>query len=165
MSEEAVNSKKSGGKGKIGIIIAIAVVVVGGIIAYFALGDAGSDKAKYFKAEADTYEFIVDEFKERYADELEFMEMTEENPSESTVNITANYNDPNAFGGPSEVEEIINNAKISLLAQADIQEELLFTDITAEVMRVTFDDFKFGLEGNKLLIDLPFLKDVLLIDG
>jgi len=166
MSEEVVQDTKKGGKGKLAIIIAVAVIVIGGIIGYFAFaGSAGSDKAKYFKAEADTLEFLTDEWKERYAEELEWAEGSKENAEESSIDITAEYNDPNAYGGVSEAEEIINNSKVSLLLQSDIQEKLLYGDISADVMGMTFDDFKFGVDANQLLFDLPFLDDVILIDG
>src|SRR5699024_12479363 len=91
--------------------------------------------------------------------------MSEENPTESKMELSAEYNDPNSFGGVSEVEEMINNSTINITSQADLEAEEIFADIEADVAGLTFDDSRFGITDNTMLLQLPFLNDVLKLNS
>lgn len=165
MTEQASENQQKSGKGKIGIIIAIvAVLLIGGAIAAFTLLST-SDKQTYFKAEKESYNALTDEFEERFADELAWLEVTEENPTESVIDLSAEYKDPYAFGGVSEMEEIVNNSTVKITSQADLKGEKLFANIEADVAGMKFEDIRFGLTDTTLLLELPFLKDVLQLES
>lgn len=164
MTDETNEKQTKSNKGKWSIIIILAVAIIGGAATIFFLLP-GSDKETYFLAEKESYEVLSDEFEERFANELEWAEMSEENPTESKIDLSAEFNDPNSFGGVSEAEEIINNSTINITSQADLEAEELFADIEADVAGMTFDDIRFGITENKLLLQLPFLKDVLQLEG
>src|SRR5699024_3844586 len=108
-----------------------------------------------------SYEALTDEVEERFSNELEWAEMSEENPTESNIELSAEYNDPKSFGGVSEVEEIINNSTINITSQADLEVEEIFADIEADIAGLTFEDIRFRVTDNIMLLQLPFLKDVL----
>src|SRR5690625_5033300 len=118
MTDEKTEQK--GMKGKWSIIIIIAIAIIGGATTIFLLLP-GSDKETYFLAERDSYNVLSEEIEERFENELEWAEMAEENPTESKIDLSAEYNDPTAFGGVSEVEEMINNSTITITSQADMQ--------------------------------------------
>src|SRR5699024_10557449 len=107
MTDETKETKPKSNKGKWSIIIIVAIAIIGGAATIFFLLP-GSDKETFFLAEKESYEVLSDEVEERFANELEWAEMSEENPTESKMELSAEYNDPNSFGGVSEVEEIIN---------------------------------------------------------
>src|SRR5699024_5631914 len=108
MTEQSTENQQKGGKGKISVLIILIIAALGGAITLFLILQT-SDKQTYFSAELDTYDYLKHEVEERFTDELAWAEMTEENPTESTVDISAEYQDPYAFGGVSEMEEIVNN--------------------------------------------------------
>ena len=164
MTDETKETNPKSNKGKWSIIIIVAIAIIGGAATIFFLLP-GSDKETFFLAEKESYEVLSDEVEERFANELEWAEMSEENPTESKMELSAEYNDPNSFGGVSEVEEIINNSTINITSQADLEAEEIFADIEADVAGLTFDDIRFGITDNTMLLQLPFLKDVLQLNG
>lgn len=160
MTEQSTENQQKSGKGKLSIIIIIAIALIGGAITLFLLMSS-SDKQTYFEAEINSYHFLKEEFEERFEEELAWAEMTEENPTEALINLSAEYNDPYAFGGVSEIEEIVNNSTITMKSQADMKNEKIFADIEADIAGMTFDDIRFGVEDDSLLLQLPFLNEVL----
>src|SRR5690625_684454 len=166
MSEENNNpkpTKKSGFSVKVIAIIVGILVVAGGASAYFFLG--GSQKDQYFKAEIDTYNFMKDKVTKRFANELEWSEQTKDNPVATTMQASAEYNDPYAFGGYSEIEELVNQSTVTLYSELDMKGEKLSVDLEADIAGISLDHFKFFISGDTLYINLPFLPDTLEIDG
>lgn len=161
--EENTNTptKKSGGmkKGLIGIIIAVILLVGGGVAAYKLLWD-GSPKNRYFAAEKASYELIKDTFEDRFKNQLEWNEMSQKDPTESTVDLTANIN--SALVDP-EIANVINSAKLSFLAQVDFKEQQINSEFSANVAGINLEDFGVSVDKNSLYIHLPFLDDVLKI--
>jgi len=151
MTDETKETKPKSNKGKWSIIIIVAIAIIGGAATIFFLLP-GSDKETFFLAEKESYEVLSDEVEERFANELEWAEMSEENPTESKIELSAEFNDPNSFGGVSQEEEIINNSTINITSQADLEAEKIFADIEADVAGMTFDDIRFGLTGDTMLL-------------
>ena len=164
MTDQTTETQQKSGKGKLSIIIILAIAIIGGAITLFLLFQS-SDKQKYFSAEQDTYHFLKEELEERFADELAWAEMAQENPTESTIDLSAEYQDPYAFGGVSEIEEIVNNSTISIKTQADMEEKVMFADLQADVAGMTFEDIRFSLTDTTFLLQLPFLNEVLQLES
>lgn len=166
MTEESTTpkpTKKSGFPLKLIAIIIGVLVVAGGVSAYFFLNL--SEKEQYFKAEVDTYNFIKDQVTERFANELEWSEQTKKNPVATTMKASVEYNDPYAFGGYSEIEEIVNQSSVTLNSEMDMEGEELLLNLEADVAGISLDNFNFYISGDTLYIDLPFLPDTLEIEG
>jgi len=164
MSEQTTETNKKSAKGKFSIILIIGIAVLGAAITAFMLIQS-SDKQTYFTAEKESLEFISDEIEERFQDEIAWQEVTEENPVESDIVLSAEYNDPAPFGSAAEVEEIINNSTVTINAQQDIENKSLFADVSADIAGLTFDDIRLHLTDTDLLVELPFLDDVLQLES
>lgn len=149
----------------ISLLVVALIICGGGVVAFFAIGT--SDKTQYFKAEADTYTFLEGKIKDRFQLELDWLQFTENNPVESTVDISAQFNDPGFFGMGMmiDVEEIINNSTISVKTQTDMKNKQLTGDLNAQIAGLDFSGFRFGLTDEFALVDLPFLEDILQIDS
>src|SRR5699024_3733076 len=141
--DETKETKPKSNNGKGSIIIIVAIAIIGGAATLFFLLP-GSDKETFFLAEKESYEVLSAEVEERLATELDWADMSEANPTQSNMELSAEYNDPISFGGVSEVEEIINNSTINITSQADLEAEEIFADIEADVAGLTFDDIRFG---------------------
>ncbi|HLS66279.1 MAG TPA: DUF6583 family protein [Pseudogracilibacillus sp.] len=166
MTEENNSSKptkKSGFSVKLVAIIIGILVVAGGASAYFFLG--GSPKEQYFKAEIDTYDFMKEKVTDRFANELEWSETTKDNRVATTMQASAEYNDPYAFGGFSEIEELVNQSTVTLYSELDMEGEKLAVDLEADIAGISLENFTFFISGDTLYIDLPFLPDTLEIEG
>lgn len=165
LSEKTKQVVNKGMPKKVVSILIIALIVCGGgIVAFLAMGS--SDKSKYFKAELDTISFIEEQVQDRFELELDWLQFTENNPVESTVDISAQFNDPGFFGyGMIDVEEIVNNSTISVTSQTDMKNKQLTGDLNASVAGFDFSDFQFGLTDEAILVDLPFLNETLVLEG
>lgn len=161
---ETTETKQKSGKGKFGLIFIIVIAILGGSITAFMLIQS-SDKQTYFTAEKETHAFMMEEVEKRFTDEIAWVELSEEQPVESTVVLSAEYNDPYAFGTESEVEEVVNNSTITIKSQSDIKNEAVFADFTADIAGLTFEDIRFSLADDAVLLELPFLKDVLQLES
>lgn len=166
MSEQTETKVSKGMPKKVVSILIILLFISGAGVAAFMFIGGASDKASYFKAEVDTFEYIKEKVTDRFEHELDWLEYTENNPIESTVDVSVQFNDPGFFGyGMVDIEELVNNSKISIVGQSDIKNKQLTTDLNANIAGLDFSDFRFGLTEESLLVDLPFLNDVLRIDG
>lgn len=164
MTEQTTESQPKGIKGKLSLIIILAITIIGGAVTLFLLFQT-SDKQTYFKAEQASYDFLKEQAEDRFENELAWAEATEKNPTEAIVDISAEYNDPYAFGGVSEMEEIVNNSSLTIKSQADMKGKKIFADIEADAMGMKFDGIRMALSDTTLLLELPFLKDVLQIES
>src|SRR5699024_1813387 len=146
----------------ISILIALLLVSGIGVGAYFLLGGS-SDKAKYFEAEVETFSFIEETVKERFDLELGWLEVTENNPTESKIDVSATFNDPGFFGYGMgfDIEDIINNSTISVVSQQDMKEKEATANVNAEIAGLKFEDFNAALTDEFFLLDLSFLNDTL----
>jgi len=152
-------SKKSTPKRLIAIIVA-AVVVIGGGAAALMLVNIG-DKEKYFLAERDTIEFFAETFEERYEPEMDWREYTEENVTESIIEIAAEYNDPYSNPAPMKIDpsQIINNSSLTISGAADMENEEISAEVLANVGGMEMDGIEFYLTSERVLFGLPFLDE------
>ena len=155
--------KKGFSKGLIAVIAA-AILVVGGAAAAFVLLNF-SAKEKFFLAEKNTFDFIVEKAEERYEPELSWIEQTETTPTESTIELSAEYNDPNNFGtggiGTVDPAQIINNSAITITGAADMENKQASAGLKADIGGVEIDDINFYITSEKVMVGLPFLEELL----
>lgn len=165
LSEEKSTGVIKGMPKKVSMFLIVALVICGGgVLAFLAIGS--SPKIDYFKAEIDTYEYFEEQVKDRFQHELDWLEVTENNPVESTVDISAQFNDPGFFGYGMmfDIEEMINNSSISFSSQTDMKNKQLVGEFDANIAGLDLSDFRFSLTEDTALIDLPFLNDVLMLE-
>lgn len=161
---ESGTPKKSGlSKGMLGFIIGLIIVIIAGVI-FFAMG-GGSLKQQYFLAEGNTLAEMHDYVEDRYQAELDWLEVAQDKPTKSSLDISAEYNDPNSQmeGGMFDIGEIVNNSTIQILTESDAPNKQLNATLNADVAGISLKDFKFYLSDDKLTIDLPFLNEELMI--
>ncbi|WP_174613993.1 DUF6583 family protein [Virgibacillus ihumii] len=161
--DETVNNgnKKQGLPKKVIAILVVALVIIGGSVAAYALL-AGSAKAQYFLAEKNTIEFIGEQLEERYQPEFDWAKQASENPTETTLELSAEYNGPPAMGMPVN-PQILNNATIDLTTQLDQQETELSTDVQVNFGGLTINDMSIYMNADDLMLQLPFLQETLKI--
>lgn len=163
-SEVSTKEKKSGiSKVMLGIIIGVIVVIVG-VIIFFAMG-GGSTKQQYFLAEGKTLNEMSNYIEDRYEAELDWLEVAQEEPTKSSLDISGEYNDPNNInmGEMFDIGEIINNSTIQILTESDTANEQLNATLNANVAGISLEDFSFYLNQDTLTVDLPFLNEALMI--
>lgn len=159
--EETAN-KKGFSKKVVAIIIVIALLVIGGSVTAYVLLTQ-SAKAQYFKAEANTIEFISKKVEERYQPEFDWATQAKENPTETTLELSAEYNGSPTVGTGMKAKQIINNSTIQLTTQLDQDEKQLATDVQVKFGGIEVKDISVYLDANKLMLQLPFLKESLQI--
>lgn len=163
------NNKTSGKKGlskKAVAIFIIAILVIGGSVAAYALLNL-SAKQQYFLAEKNSIEFAVDKAKERYEPEVSWYEQSEENPTETTLEFTGQYNDPNAKSGLGVMgpSQIINNSKLTLTTALDKSKQHMATELQASMGAIEVGNIHFYLTADKVMLGLPFLDQLLQLNG
>src|SRR5699024_5356906 len=161
--EETLNDgqKKGFTKKIVAIIIAAVLVIGGGVAAYVMLNL--SDKEKYFLSEKKSMEFLTDKVEERFKPEFDWLEQTENNPTETVIDLSAEYNDPTASSGYGAMrpQEIINNSTITLTTSADMEKKQIASEIKGSFGDIEIDDVQFYLTDEKATIGLPFLEELL----
>ncbi|WP_449355641.1 hypothetical protein ACUL41_07650 [Virgibacillus natechei] len=162
MGETMNNGEKKKGfsKGLIAIIITV-VVVAGSSVAAFVLLNL-SEKEQYFLAEKNALEFMGEEIEERYQQELDWMEHSQENPVQQTVELAAEYNDPNEMGGMGTVSpsQIINNSTISITGASDMENEQASAELQANIGGMEIDDVNFYVTAEEVTAGLPFMDEL-----
>ncbi|GAB3064945.1 hypothetical protein [Virgibacillus ainsalahensis] len=162
MGETVDNKGKKGfSKGLIAIIVAV-LVVIGGSVAAFVLMDT-SAKQQYFLAEKNSIEFMGEKIEERYQQELDWMEQSQENPTQGTVELTAEYNDPNEMGGFGAVtpSQIINNSTISITSASDMENQQASAEIEANIGGMEIEGFNFYVTAEQITAAMPFMDELL----
>ncbi|WP_188453457.1 DUF6583 family protein [Virgibacillus oceani] len=155
--------KKKGISKKVFAIIIIVLAVIGGSVSAYVLL-TGSAKTQYFKAEKNTIDFMVDKVKERYEPEVNWLEHTEDNPTETALELSAEANIPGSGYGMISPQEIINNSTITLTTQMDKKEKQIASDIKASFGEMELGDISFFMTADKVMLGLPFLKETLQIN-
>src|SRR5699024_11000439 len=110
-----------------------------------------------------SFEFMADKVEERFQPELEWLEQSKENATESDTELSAEYNDPAGVNLGIDPAEIINNATLTFTAHTDKEKKQLATDIKVRFGGISIDGFHFYLTDKKAMLDLPFLKELLQI--
>ncbi|WP_099158713.1 DUF6583 family protein [Virgibacillus ndiopensis] len=155
--------KKKGLSKKFIVIIVIALLVIGGSVSAYVLLTK-SAKAQYFSAEKNTIDFMVDRVKERYEPEVKWLEHTEKNPTETSLELSAEANIPGSGFGMMSPQAIINNSTITLTTQMDRKEKQIASDIKASFGEMELGDINFYMTADKVMLGLPFLKETLQVN-
>lgn len=165
MTEERNKNVGSGLPKKVSMILIILLIITGGgTLAFLFIGS--SPKEDYFQAEIDTYKYFEEQVKNRFENELDWLEVTENNPVASNLEVSAQFNDPGFFGygTMADIEEIVNNSTLSVSSESDFKNKQIVAQLDANVAGLDFSDFRFSLDENTLLVDLPFLDEVLKLE-
>ncbi|WP_245843795.1 DUF6583 family protein [Oceanobacillus rekensis] len=155
------NQKKGVSKGIIALIIGV-LVLAGGTAAAFMMMKS-SPKASYFLAEKNSMDYMVEQIENRYQPELDWYEKTQTGKSASTVELTAEYNDPAATTGGYGMDPamFINNSSIILDAQTDMENRQIYTGLKANIGGIEVNDIQLYLTEEKLMLGLPFLEETI----
>lgn len=163
MGEFNPEEVKKGGQKRLIAIILIAILLIGGSVAAYAFLNI-SPKAKYFKAEKASIDYLVDQFETRYQPEVDWHEKTKEDPTETTWNVSAEYNDPSMeytdFGMVSP-SQIINNSSLTLKTQLDQKNKELAAEVKGNFGEIEVGDIHFFLTEKNMMLGLPFLDELL----
>ncbi len=159
MSDANQTEKKKSPKGLIAIIVAIAVLVGGAAVAMSMI--SSSLKVSYFKAEKDSYDFIAEQLKEKYAPELEWYNKTKENAIESKIDISANYNSPVQEAMVMDPAQIINNSTLTVLTQTDMENKEISAELSANVAGISIEGLNLFITADDLLLQTPFINELL----
>lgn len=154
---------QKGGSKKLITIIVIALIVIGGAVAaYKFLGK--TPKEKYFLAEKDSIDFLIDQAEERYEPELKWLEDSQEKPTENALEFTADYKDPFSSFGSSEQEEMINNSKLKIKTATDYDKKISTADIALDLSGAfEIKGIKIGLTKDEITAELPGVDETLLV--
>lgn len=152
------NKNKGFSKKMVWIAIIAVILIAGGIAASTLLSKDA--KEQYFLAEYNSAKLIEEAAETRYSDEFDWAEEVKETPSESSVDISAEFNDPSGFDSTG-MQDIINNATISLNSSIDPKNKEMGFDLSANVAEIAIDDIEFYVTDNKMLASLPFLNQFL----
>lgn len=141
-----------------GIIIgALIILGVGGYFIFQAV--VNTPKNSYLLSEKALIENHFELFEERFEDELEWYDYVQSNPIETSLNITAEANDPSL--DQAGLSEIINSAEINLDAATDMEEETSTVALAADIAGVSIDGLDMFLTGDNLGATLPFIDEYL----
>lgn len=153
-------------KSKLIPILLAAILIIGGGAAAFAFLKNLSPKEAYFQAEQKSYEHIVDTFKDRYESELDWAEKTQEKPTESVLELSANVSGiDNMSGGLFSVEQLVNNSKLVLSSQTDLDKKIMSSKVEGNIAGIELENLDVHLTADKLLVHLPFLDEMMQVKG
>ncbi|MUK86912.1 hypothetical protein GMD78_00655 [Ornithinibacillus sp. L9] len=157
--------KKQTGVKRIVLITLVALLVVGGSVAAFVLTDK-STKETYFLAEKNTIDVLTEELEQRFEPELSWSEQVEENPTESVVELSAEYNDPMGESyGLFSPEQIINNSTITITTGTDKNEKLLTSKVEGSLGGFELGSIDLHVTSDDVMVGLPFLEETLQLKG
>ncbi|WP_053218267.1 DUF6583 family protein [Virgibacillus senegalensis] len=139
------------------IIVLAAVIVIGASISASALLKK-NPKEQYFSAELNSFQFMKEVVENRYSDELDWVEATKEKPSESTFEVSAEYNDPSGYD-MTGMSDIINNATITLKSGYNPEKQEMSLEAGANIAELSIEGIQFYLTSDKAMFTLPFLKE------
>ncbi|WP_240033756.1 DUF6583 family protein [Oceanobacillus profundus] len=153
--------KKGISKGLIALIVGIVVLAGGTALAFMLIKD--SPKNAYFLAEKDTWEYMVERAEERYQPEFDWYEKTQTDKTASSLELTAEYNDPAAgsMGYGMDPATLINNSSIKLDSQTDMENKQVYTGISANIAGMEINDLQVFVTDEKVMVGVPFLEEVL----
>ncbi|MDY0405393.1 DUF6583 family protein [Virgibacillus sp. 179-BFC.A HS] len=165
MDETMNENNQKGGSKKLLAIILVAVLVVAGAVAAFALLNK-SPKAKYFLAEKQSFDKVAEHVKEQYQPEVDWYEITQKNPVKNDFELTGNYESP--YGGFStddmfSPEQIVNNSKLKVSTQTDLENKKATMTLNGSMGEIETGDIAFSIDSHKLSAKLPFLDELLQI--
>ncbi|SET43991.1 hypothetical protein SAMN05216389_11194 [Oceanobacillus limi] len=164
------DSVQSGGKQPKGIkrifmITLVAILVIGGSVAAYVIMDK-SPKEKYFLAEKDSLEFLTGQIEKRYQSELDWSEYSAENPIESVMELSAEFNDPSGESyGLMSPEQIINNSTVTMTTAIDREEKRLSSKLEGSLGGFEIGGLDVFVTSEKGMVGLPFVEELLQLKG
>ncbi|BAQ11924.1 hypothetical protein OXB_3455 [Bacillus sp. OxB-1] len=159
---EEQNLKKKSPKLFIALIVAALIIVGGSASAYFAFSK--SPKVQYFLAESATLQQMGNLFKDRYANEMKWMDVQKEKPTETTLDLSAEWNDPYIGYDMEEVQSLVNSSKLTLQNVFDPVKKETKIGLSAEVGSTSIDLGEYFATPEKALLALPFTDDLIRFD-
>ncbi|MRH41375.1 hypothetical protein GH741_01650 [Aquibacillus halophilus] len=147
--------RKSFSRKTIWIIVVAAIIVVGAGVSAAVLLNL-NPKQQYFSAELESWNSMKEAAENRYGDELDWTEEIKESPNESTLELSAEYNDPSGFDSMG-IQEIVNSSTITLKNSLDPTNKEMALDLSANFSGITIEDIRFYLTSEKMMASLPFL--------
>lgn len=138
----------------------LAVLAVGAYILFQTM--VNNPKNNYLMAEMDDVNSTFELFDERFESELKWYEYAQENAIESTVDITAETNDPSFQ--EMGMDEMINNSNIKLNVGQDIANEISTLGLNADVAGFSISDVNAYITGEKAGVTLPFIEEYMVVN-
>ncbi|WP_112180943.1 MULTISPECIES: DUF6583 family protein [Paraliobacillus] len=142
-------------KKTIWLTVIIAVIIVGGTITATTFLTKTSKQA-YFLAELNAANFMTEVVEDRYSDELDWAEKIKETPSESNLELSAEFNDPSGYDSTG-MQELINNSTISVMSGLDPENKEMKFKGSINVGEISIEDIEFYLTSDRMLASLSFL--------
>ncbi|MDL4842090.1 DUF6583 family protein [Aquibacillus rhizosphaerae] len=136
-----------------------AILIVGASVAAATIFNK-NPKEQFFSAEVNSLNFMKDAVEERYNDELDWVEATKEKPSETTMELSAEFNDPSGFDSTG-MQEFINSSTITLTNGFDPKNKKMTLEAKASMAGISLEDIKFFLSSDNVMLSLPFLEKVI----
>lgn len=155
--------KKQVSKKLIAIVIAAAVVLIGGAVSAFFFFNL-SPKEQYFLAEKKSAEFIAEQFEKRFQSEKEWAEHARNNPIEQSIQLSAEYQDPNGLFFDETIQQMINHSSIAINSAVDLKNKVVSADLQANLSDLKLSGLEVYLTSEQIMLGLPFLDELLQID-
>ncbi|CEA02040.1 hypothetical protein BN1048_01579 [Jeotgalicoccus saudimassiliensis] len=138
----------------------IAVLAIGAYILFQTM--VNNPKNNYLLAELDSVEDSFGLFEERFESELDWYEHAQENAIQSTVDITAETNDPSFQ--EMGMTDMINNSNIKLDVGQDVANEVSTLGLNADVAGFSISDVHAYITGEKAGVTLPFVEEYMVVN-
>ena len=148
-------------KTKTGLIVGIVTVMLligGSVTAFFLLKK--NPKEQYFYGEYKTMEQGWNSFKERYENELAWSDKTKTTPTQHEFEVSLSASDA-FFDMDPMITDLVENSSATIVAETDPKKGEAKVDLSVKVMDVTIDDIVAYMTTEKLLLSLPFQKELL----
>ncbi|HEX5564683.1 MAG TPA: DUF6583 family protein [Sporosarcina sp.] len=143
----------------IAVLTAVLVIGAGAVSAFFLFNK--SPKVKYLLAETKTFTQIGDLFEERYKNEVDWMDVQKTKPVETTYDLSAEWNDPNAGYEMAEVQRILNNTTFSMTQVKDPVEKEWEMNFSGKFGSISSDFATLYFTPEKMMASLPFTDKLL----
>lgn len=136
------------------ILVTVLLLVIGSVTAAI-LFLKKSPKEQYFLAEIDSAKYMVELFKDRYKDELAWVDVAKQKPVKYEYDLSLQYDGPE-----DEYADMLNDVLSGISAKVTLQqdpvENVVSADFKGSFMDVKLENFTGYATPEKILIDLPF---------
>ncbi|MFS0574704.1 DUF6583 family protein [Sporosarcina sp. 179-K 3D1 HS] len=159
---EEQNIKKKSPKLFIALIVAALIIVGGSASAFFMFSK--SPKVQYFMAEGASLKQMGEIFQDRYKNEMNWMDIQKKKPTETAMDLSAEWNDPYVDYEMEEIQSLVNSSKLTIRNVFDPVNKETEIALNAEVGSTSVDMGKFFATPEKVLLALPFTDDLIRFD-
>ncbi|MBB4824388.1 hypothetical protein HNO89_001610 [Sporosarcina luteola] len=144
------------------VLTAFFILAAGSVSAFFLL--VKSPKAKYLLAETQTLSQMSELIQGRYKNEVDWMEIQNKKPVETTWDVSAEWNDPSVGYDMQEIQSIVNNTTIQFGQVKDPVKKEWEMKWNGSLGSVDVELGQLYLTPERALIALPFTDKVLRFD-